>query len=513
MNLSCKFRIIISTFILLKLICSYNLKNYNRKPKFYSSRQSIINPSINDNSRLDKLLSEFRINWQNSLRGNHSDLLNSFSNDLNWENPILQTNKRTEINETLIQFSNFFLEPSVIFFDTQYKADDTVEIMYQLSFWYPMPWRPRIIIPGKLKLKFDSNKQLILNIKEKWDISIQEVFTRQLPPRFWDLYHSFSSIPPESLPVKSISKIEKVEIVELPETIALEIFWTAASKFPVKKIDKIAYIKIEINYLKNIYFNQNKGPPIFTMPGFGLFGYLKTSRPNREPYYPILPIDVQSGAYQLDNGAEMKYSKWTLPIPTNLQEAIIDKANSGEVFQITSESLVNNLNETPDYMEKDKELERDYQVGLENFNAMKSIAPGTLRGRDTEYDENLMREFESTQKIRYRYNFIPKRLIAKIDVKGEPSKQKLSSAIEKIKTAIGSVKSDTSYLKFKNIQPSDLKILDQMIKCDTTPKIGFQIWNCKVGFNSKAQPSIAIYEQQYGFRKSSVYIELDNNTS
>jgi len=235
MNLSCKFNIIISTFILLKLICSYNLKNYNRKPKFYSSRQSIINPSINDNSRLDKLISEFRINLQNSLRGNHSDLLNSFSTDLNWENPILQTNKRTEINETLIQFSNFFLEPSVIFFDTQYKADDTVEIMYQLSFWYPMPWRPRIIIPGKLELKFDPNRQLILHIKEKWDISIQEIFTRQLPPRFWDLYHSFSSLSPETLPAKSISKFEKVEIIELPETIALEIIWTAASKFPVKK--------------------------------------------------------------------------------------------------------------------------------------------------------------------------------------------------------------------------------------------------------------------------------------
>ena len=219
----------------MKLICSYNLKNYNRKPKFYSSRQSIINPSINDNSRLDKLISEFRINLQNSLRGNHSDLLNSFSTDLNWENPILQTNKRTEINETLIQFSNFFLEPSVIFFDTQYKADDTVEIMYQLSFWYPMPWRPRIIIPGKLELKFDPNRQLILHIKEKWDISIQEIFTRQLPPRFWDLYHSFSSLSPETLPAKSISKFEKVEIIELPETIALEIIWTAASKFPVKK--------------------------------------------------------------------------------------------------------------------------------------------------------------------------------------------------------------------------------------------------------------------------------------
>jgi len=44
---------------------------------------------------------------------------------------------------------------------------------------------------------------------------------------------------------------------------------------------------------------------------------------------------------------------------------------------------------------------------------------------------------------------------------------------------------------------------------DKSPKIGFQLWSCKGGFNMKGEPVMAVYEMQYGYRLTKMYVELE----
>jgi hypothetical protein len=39
--------------------------------------------------------------------------------------------------------------------------------------------------------------------------------------------------------------------------------------------------------------------------------------------------------------------------------------------------------------------------------------------------------------------------------------------------------------------------------------LGLQLWNSKACFNMKAEPVMAIYEMQYGYRLTRVHVELE----
>ena len=134
----------------------------------------------------------------------------------------------------------------------------------------------------------------------------------------------------------------------------------------------------------------------------------------------------------------------------------------------------------------------DYNVGLENINVMKSISGGNLRG-DFTYDTKLMAQFESQERKDYIYKVLKRRIVAQTSIHGEPTPEKISLAITRIKEAVSS---------------SGEKIFNRNIRIKSTD-IGFHLWSCKGGFNPRGEPAMAVYEMQYGNKLTTVFLELE----
>ena len=148
-----------------------------------------------------------------------------------WINPFIST--LSEASEEIEKFSNFFNDTNIIVFSQRMIREDTIEINYQLSCWYPLPWRPRIIIPAvaELKISFLDGKPAISSITEKWEVSPLDILFKQIPPRWWDLWHIFSSPSPEYPPIQTIKKVRNnVQVRVLPQTVFMEVQWSGAAK-------------------------------------------------------------------------------------------------------------------------------------------------------------------------------------------------------------------------------------------------------------------------------------------
>eukprot|EP00597_Dinobryon_sp_UTEXLB2267_P005256 CAMPEP_0170079326 /NCGR_PEP_ID=MMETSP0019_2-20121128/15736_1 /TAXON_ID=98059 /ORGANISM="Dinobryon sp., Strain UTEXLB2267" /LENGTH=527 /DNA_ID=CAMNT_0010292729 /DNA_START=160 /DNA_END=1743 /DNA_ORIENTATION=- len=446
-------------------------------------------------------------------------LENYITSSCTWINPFIASG--SDAREGLEKFSNFFNSnaSNIIVFNQRVVTTDTVEVTYQLSFWYPLPWRPRIIIPAKALLKFspttssdvtyvpsptleDHNIAIqsqpilkITSILEQWEVSPSDIFFRQMPPRWWDFWHGFCSPTPEYPPIRQLGqKMGAVRVLELPQSLNVEIQWTGSSKYP--------------------------GPPLLAVPGFGLFGSLKMARPNREPYQTSLPVEVRSGRFTCPTtGEDMKRSSWLLHVPTALQSQVMQAALSSQSQPIYTESLLEayekeSRNEdktgsnidvsnagaatsiTPAIAEEVDEVDEvDYQVGYENLSIMRGVTGGALRGR-VNVDKDSLREFEAKERKAYRYTLQPKRKIAAVDLQGDVDAERIAKALSTIRSS--------GYLQ----KGGGYRVKQEGNEEETV--FGLQLWGTKACFNLKGQPAMAIYEMQYDYRVTTVFLELED---
>lgn len=415
--------------------------------------------------------------WREGLQGNQISLKNILSPKATWENPFVST--QSDLMEGMAQFSSFFDEPSLTVFKvTPIGAGNQIEVEYHLSFWYPMAWKPRVIIPGTAIITLSNDLSSVIAVKEKWEVSVADVFMKQVLPRFWDVWHVFCSPSPEYPPIREIQKVGKVTFVELPQTVCMEVRWSGSSKYP--------------------------GPPLLAAPSFSLFGALRTSKPKRDPFHTVLPIEVQSGKFKdAGTGEDFKRSSWIYHVPTSLQEGIMDKARAETVFSLNSDedSLDDDEGENP-------EAKLDYQTQLsnDNINVMKCVTAGALRGQQIEFDGDMMRDFEAKEKKEYLYKIQPKRIIAQVDIQGEADPERINDALKLIRAA---VESDGKKI-FKREVAMRSRDLDGT-SGDGAPLLGLQLWHSKACFNMAAEPVMAIYEMQYGYRLTRVHVELEMN--
>ena len=146
----------------------------------------------------------------------------------------------------------------------------------------------------------------------------------------------------------------------------------------------------------------------------------------------------------------------------------------------------------------------DYQVGLENIEVMESIK-GASRGQNVDFDRELMKKFEDAESIAYRYRVIPKRTLATLKIQGDPTSEKISENLRELREVV-SKESSKFFGRAVSMKSLDVKSFEGTN--DGSPKFGVQMWNCKGGFNSKAEPAMAVYEMQYGYRSTKLYVEL-----
>lgn len=449
--------------------------------------------------------------WRSALRGNSVSIEEVLSSSATWSgNPI--SSDLQSLKGGWSDFSSFFQDPAVVIFDQELSRDDSgqyvIKLRFQLSFWYPMPWRPRIIIPGHLSLTCTAGDVTddgpssppsltsVVAVKEKWDVSVADVLLKQLPPRAWDVWHIFSSPTPEYPPLTRAGKSGNVEFLELPETMAIEFAWSNLAKYPA--------------------------PPLTVVPSFALFGQLRTSKPRRDPYFATMPVEAQSVKMTSGSGTKLKQSSWVLNVPSCLQEKVYEDALAGTVFQVPRSALMGGISsggnvDTIAVSEKAEGRQQDdlaqndsadYMVrNAENLSVMKSITGGRQRA-DFAVDVDTVRSFEEHLRCEYRYMLQPRRRVAAVTIKGEVTSAKTAEAVTSVTKAVRRGDADgvfgRSGLKVKVAQGWGAAAAHQGAEA-----IGFQLMHTKGCFNAKGEPAIAVYEMQYKAQETRVFVELE----
>lgn len=62
-----------------------------------------------------------------------------------------------------------------------YRSGDTIHTQWTLNWTTPLPWRPRIAIPGRSELKFNENETIISHI-DYWHCSRLDVLKQHFFP-------------------------------------------------------------------------------------------------------------------------------------------------------------------------------------------------------------------------------------------------------------------------------------------------------------------------------------------
>ena len=455
------------------------------------STDTAVSTIVAGNTPLEELSDSFVDAWLKALNGKLGPLKNVMPDEgASWTSPVAKTN--AEMKSQFVNFADFFSDPALTVFD---RTIDTIKnqviLDYHLSFWYPLPWRPRIIVPGKVTLTANGDATHVTSVEEDWEVTISQIITKQAFPRLWDIWHIFSTPCPEYPPYKELGREGKVTFVELPSSIAVEATWTGPAKFP--------------------------GPPLLAMPGFSLFGALRTSRPNRDPFQCTLPVESASDTFVNDDSEAMKRNTFTMHVPSQLHAQVAAYAKSGVRFPLqtpeqqrrSSEAQAGSLGEDKEE-EDDLAYTSDAQVGIsdeklsnmENISIMKSVTGGKQRANYSTNKE-AVEEFLLTEKIDYAYKIIPRRTMAQVRVKGEVTPEKVKVAVEEIKAAMkgkGSaiVKGHTLCMRKKGGNSGS-----------GGPLVGFQMYNTKACFNKQGQPAMAIYEIQFDRRETNVQVELE----
>jgi hypothetical protein len=452
-------------------------------------------------TQLERLGSEFAYAWLKALQGKLGYLKDLFpDNQASWSCPPF-ANTNAEMKEQFVNFAGFFQDPALTVYGQSINKDrNEIELDFQLSFWYPLPWRPRVIVPGKVTLVSNAEGTQVLSVREDWAVTVTDIMTKQVPPRLWDIFHIFSTPSPEYPPVRTLGRVNrKVTFVELPPSVAVETAWVGPAKFP--------------------------GPPLLVLPGFALDGELRTSRPNRDPFIPTLPVESSSDSFRdSDSGVQMKRNAFLMHVPSVLHPAVAahlaESEREGPRTILTPEQLL--LKEDGRERAEDQDDQTytsDVQVGLgdeklsqlENVSIMRSVTGGVERGV---YDANeeLSREFVTSERIERRYVTLPRRLMAQVKVKGEVTADKVKEAVQQIQLAMssqgGGGDGDALRAMLPVCPPGRQYALRTRADGGGAPLVGFQMYGAKACFNLQGQPAMAIYEIQYNARVTNVMVEL-----
>lgn len=265
--------------------------------------------SSSNNADIFTLLStQYESIYNRALNGKPAQLKALFAAGATWEGlPLAENGGKDELQQALDvldQGRAFMIDPRMTVTEARVdKANNKVEIDWQLSGTWPFPYRPRVRAAGTTVASVDVGKNKVTKMEEKWDKPWWKVALEQAAPRGWDLWHLYLTPPSEKPLYKVLKKFDALEIREYYPRVVIELETYDAR--PAVKFTEFAWV----------------------LPDFAFTDELKLQgkAQYRETYLTTSPIEscVESVAWQKEEGQEevavpAKKIRWHVPVPSHL---------------------------------------------------------------------------------------------------------------------------------------------------------------------------------------------------
>ncbi|MEB3831468.1 DUF2358 domain-containing protein [Phormidium sp. CCY1219] len=104
-----------------------------------------------------------------------------YTEEVYFKDPMNEFRGRDRYEQTIEFISKWFKDVQMDLHDIR-RRDNTIETRWTLHWTAPVPWEPRISIPGTSELKLNRESQIISHI-DYWDISRLDVLKQLFFPR------------------------------------------------------------------------------------------------------------------------------------------------------------------------------------------------------------------------------------------------------------------------------------------------------------------------------------------
>lgn len=102
-----------------------------------------------------------------------------YAEDVYFKDPLNEFRGRDRYQQTIGFINTWFGDPKMDLHDI-HRDNNTIKTRWTLNWTTPLPWRPRVAIPGWSELKLNADELIVSHI-DYWDCSILDVLKQHVP--------------------------------------------------------------------------------------------------------------------------------------------------------------------------------------------------------------------------------------------------------------------------------------------------------------------------------------------
>lgn len=253
------------------------------------------------------LAENFENLYNRALDGKPAQLKALFGPSSRWEG-VPMAEQSGDVQSALDQVDQaraFFLEPRLSVTGSRVlPSANTVEVEWQLSGTWPLPYRPRVRAAGTTVMRIDAAHKgpqpRVLLMEERWDKPWWRSSLEQALPRAWDMWHLFLTPPSEKPLYRVVRRFHAIELREYYPRLVVEL--ETQDTREGKKFTDLAWV----------------------LPDFGFTDELKLQgrAQYRETYVTTSPLEVcvESTEWAPPGGQPVpsKRVRWHVPLPSHV---------------------------------------------------------------------------------------------------------------------------------------------------------------------------------------------------
>lgn len=105
-----------------------------------------------------------------------------YAEDVYFKDPLNEFRGRDRFRETIAFMETWFQDIQMELHDIR-QAGETIHTDWTLHWTTPLPWRPRIAIPGRSELRIDTSGEKVIAHIDYWHCSRWDVLAQHWPGR------------------------------------------------------------------------------------------------------------------------------------------------------------------------------------------------------------------------------------------------------------------------------------------------------------------------------------------